>query len=531
MFQSVWFNRHTMKELQRETPKSNGQTAVPKRRRKTPARRLIFLTLIALVVLASAGVVVRLRMAQSVGYITAPVVRKDLVQTVTATGTVNPQNTILVGTQVSGTITELDADYNSVVKKYQILARIDPTSFKAQLSSTQASQSQAISNAVAGSATATSAQQNVVVAQKNVVAAREAFASAQSQVAKAKAALDLANLTVRRDRELLAQGFIPQAQADTDSSNAVAARSAYDAATIGVSQARAQYQAQLASESVNTAQAQSAEAGAIASQSAIGIQRAAVATARYNYGNTVIRSPVNGTVIARNVSIGQTVAASFQTPTLFTIAQDLSKMEVDVAVGEPDVGGVKAGDVVDFTVLAFPNRTFHGVVYQVRQNPTTMSNVVTYDTVVYVDNKDEALYPGMTANSSIHVAKVPAALVVPISALQWAPPERPRTRSTANAPVATSQWGMTEASFTRTIVGGRNGRLYVLRGGKLIRVPVRVLLVSNTEAAATPIDSTLAPGDTVVTADTASQLAAEQTGPTSALTRPPTYGRPSGGGR
>jgi HlyD family secretion protein len=519
-----------MKQLERPQPQSNGRTSTaaglpPKFR----TRRIILVAIVGIAVLIAAVVVFRIRAGKAVAYITSRVVQKDLVQTVTATGTVNPQNTILVGTQVSGTITELGADYNSVVKKDQILARIDPTSFQAQLSSAQAAHSQATNTAVAGAANANSAEQNTLATAKNVAAAREALASAQSQVAKTKAALDLANLTLRRDRQLLAQGFIAQAQADTDTSNAVAAKAAYDASRIAVTQASAQYQAQLATQNAAVAQAQSAAAGAVASRSAIGIQTAAVATARYNFENTVIRSPVNGTVIARNVSIGQTVAASFQTPTLFTMAQDLSKMQVDVAVGEPDVGGVRAGDVVDFTVLAYPNRTFHGVVYQVRQNPTTVSNVVTYDTVVYVDNKDGALYPGMTANASIHVAKATAALVVPIAALQYAPPERTRVTS-ANAPVATSQWGMTEASFTRTIVGGRVGRLFTLRAGKLVRVPVRVILVSNTEAAVTPSGAALAAGDTVVTADTSSQSAGQQAAPTSALIRPVTSGRPGGGG-
>ena len=520
-----------MKQLERATPKSNGQAAAPSQApRKSKSRTIILLAMIAIAVVAGGIAIVRARSGNTISYITSPVMRKDLVQTVTATGTVNPQNTILVGTQVSGTIIELDVDYNSVVKKDQILARIDPTSFQAALSSAEAGQNQATNTALAGAASANSARQNMVVAAKGVSAAREALASVQSQVAKNKAAFDLANLTLQRDRQLLSQGFIPQAQADADTASAVAARTAYDASRIAVTQAVAQYQAQLATEKAAAAQAQSAEAAADASRNAIGIPSAAVATSRYNFANTVIRSPVDGTIIARNVSIGQTVAASFQTPTLFTLAQDLSKMEVDVAVGEPDIGGVRAGAVVDFTVLAYPNRTFHGIVDQVRQNPTTISNVVTYDTVVYVDNKDGALRPGMTANSSIHVAKATGALVVPVAALQWAPPAR-RSASSSNAPAATSQWGMTEASFTRTIIAGRNGRVYTLHTGKLTRIPVHVVLVSNTEAAVTPVSSTLTTTDVVVTADTSTQQATQQTAASSALTRPPSYTRPGGGGR
>ena len=150
-------------------------------------------------------------------------------------------------------------------------------------------------------------------------------------------------------------------------------------------------------------------------------------------------------------------------------------------------------------MLAYPNRTFRGYVYQVRQNPTTVNNVVTYDTVVYVDNNDGALYPGMTANASIHVAKVANALVVPIAALQYVPPQAARAASIGSP---TSPWGMTDAALTRTIIAGRSGRVYVMRNGSLVRVPVRVLLVSGTEAAIAPIaPAALRAGDASVTAD------------------------------
>jgi len=505
----------------------NGRAARPQAtERKGRLRTAVIASALALLALAI-GLYVRSRMSPPLGYITSAVARKDLVDMVTATGTVNPQNTIYVGTQVSGTIQELDADFNSVVKDNQVLARLDPTSFKAAFDSSQAAEAQAQSVWNADEASAASARQNALTAQANVAAAGQAFALAQSQVAKAQAALRLANLTVDRDRELLLQGFIAQSQADTDASNAVAAKSAYDAAVIAVRQADAQLQAQIAAERASIAQVRSAEATVVAARHSVDQQRAAVSEAQYNLSNTVIRSPANGTVVARNVSVGQTVAASFQTPTLFTLGQDLTKMEVDVAVGEPDIGGIRAGDAVDFTVLAYPNRTFHGIVYQVRKNPTTVSNVVTYDTVVYVDNKDGALYPGMTANASIHVAKVTNALVLPITALQWSPPEQARPkRSASTSTTPASPWGMTESSLTRTIVAGRNGRAFVYRSGKLTYVPVRVLLVTDTEAAVAPTKAgSLHAGDPVVTSDTTSQAAAQQGVATSALTtRQPSYG-------
>lgn len=501
-----------MKVLQPGLHSSNGQAGAASPGGLKRHRRLIAVIL-AVVVLIALGFAIRARLQPQITYITAKVAREDLVHTVTATGTVNPQNTILVGTQDSGTITEQDADFNSIVKRGQILTKLDPTSFQAALNDAQAAESQARSNWSAGIASAAAAKENVI-------AASQALASARAQVAKAKAALDLANVTLRRDGALLAQGYVAQSQVDSDTSNVAAAKSGYEAALIAVVQAQAQSQA-------SSAESLSAQESAAAGREAVEVQSAAVATARYNLDNTVIRSQVNGTVIARNISIGQTVAASFQTPTLFTLGQDLAKMEVDVAVGEPDIGGVRAGDIADFTVLAYPNRTFRGYVFQVRQNPTTINNVVTYDTVVYVDNKDGALYPGMTANASIHVAKAVNALVVPIAALQYTPPQAQR-RVEAGAQTSGSPWGTTEASLTRTIIAGRNGRLFVLREGQLTRVPVRVLLVSDTEAAVVPSGAHLNAGDTVVTADSASLMAAQQVSATSALApRTSTFGRPA----
>lgn len=512
-------------------PGGRGNGSVRKRR-YWPSRALMLICAIVVVLVAIAAIV-RTRLAPQIGYVSAPVVRQDLVATVTASGTVNPQDLILVGTQVSGTISELDVDFNSVVKTGQVLARIDPTSLQAQFDAARASLTESRSVALAGAASAVSAQRNVGAARQNAAAARQMLASAQSQVGKTKAALELAKLTLRRDRQLLAQGFISQSQHDADASNAIAARAAYAAATIAVDQARAQFQAQVAAAGASASQAQSASASALANGNAIDVQRADLAEALYNKEHSVITSPVDGTVIQRNISIGQTVAASLQTPTLFTVARDLSKMEVDVALGEPDIGGVRAGDVVDFTVLAYPNRTFHGTVYQVRRNPTTVNNVVTYDTVVYVRNGDGALLPGMTANASIHVAKIQHVLVVPVAALQWTPPasSKPGRPATVSG-TSTSPWGTTEASLSRTIVAGRDGRVFELRDGTPARIPVHILLVSNTLAAVAPRGATLEPGSKVVVADTATQMATQQAATRTALGgAQPAQSRPGSSGR
>ncbi len=380
----------------------------------------IILAVVALVALvAGSWAVFRPRAAAAV--VTQPVTQGTLTQSVTATGTVNPQDTVNVGTQVSGTLSQLFVDYNSKVKKGQVLAKLDPTSLLAALQSARASLAQSQAQAVAGVDNATGSQSSVAAAQANVAADQQAIASAKAQIAKAQSANSLALQTVSRDKQLLGQGFISQSQYDTDSSNAVAAQSALQAAQIAVTQSQAQESAQVATTAADAAQAQGAQSTAAASQAGIGIQEAQVAQAQYNLNNSVITSPVDGTVIARDVSVGQTVAAGLQTPTLFSIAKDLTKMEADLQVGEPDIGNVKTGDTVSFTVLAYPTRTFTGTVTQVRKNPTTVQNVVTYTTVVDVSNQDGALLPGMTANATIDIAAVKNATIVPLAALQWHP--------------------------------------------------------------------------------------------------------------
>jgi HlyD family secretion protein len=528
-----------------ERPSDNGhpsghvETVVidPKRWSLRPWRAIAAAILIVAIIVT--GVLIyRARSAGSVAYVTTPVAQQDLVQTVSATGTVNPQNTINVGTQVSGTVSELDVDYNSKVKKGQVLARLDPTALQAQLDSAKAqlAQSQAQAAAAQNNATgatigidtanaaATAAAANARAAQATALSSQQAIASADSAVTKAQSALQVAQLTVTRDNGLLSQGYIAQAAVDNDKSLLVAAQSAVQSAQAAAQQARSQAAAsaaqaqasiaQTASQSSAVAAAHVQAAGsadtAQASSAAIGIQEANVSQAQTNLANSVIKSPVDGTVIARDVSVGTTVAASLQTPTLFAIAQDLSKMEVDLAVGEPDIGSVKAGENVTFTVLAFPNRTFQGVVSQVRKNPVVTSNVVTYTTVVLVDNNDQVLLPGMTANAMIAVQKAARALVVPLSALSFQPAfngthkraagATGATAANASAPSGASPWGSTTGSASAAIVAGSQGHVFVERNGKLVRVPVSIALVSGTQAAVAPAgDATLAAGDLVVT--------------------------------
>ena len=319
---------------------------------------------------------------------TEKVVRGDIITVVTATGTVNAVTTVLVGTQVSGTIKKLYVDFNSRVKQGQIIALIDPATFEAQVDQQKA----------------------------NVY-------SAKANLDKATASLADAKRTMERNRELLARNLIAQSDFDAAETN-------YETSAAQVSVAKAQ----------------------------ISQAEASLRTAQTNLGYTKIVSPVDGTVVSRNVDVGQTVAASFQTPTLFTIAQDLTKMQIDTSVDEADIGKVKVGDAVDFTVDAYPDITFKGKVGQVRISPITVQNVVTYDVVVMVDNPELKLKPGMTANVSIVVSEKKAVLKIPNAALRF----RPVSAETG------------QAGRRRAAAQGGGPGVYMLAGDTPRRIPVTV---------------------------------------------------------
>lgn len=452
--------------------------------------------LAALVVVAAAvAAFLLLRRGSAETYVTAPATVQDLTQNVTASGTVNAQNTILVGTQVSGTIQSLYADFNSRVRKGQVLARLDPSQFQAQVAQARGAYAQAQAQAGAASANATGAQ-------FSVNASNQLVASADANVRKAQSELALAQRTVARDKALLSQGYVAQSQYDADYATLVSAQSTLRSAQALALQNRAQ-----SSQSVSGALSSSGSAQAAAA--AVQAARASVAQAQLNLDRTVIASPVDGTVVARNVSVGQTVAASFQTPTLFTIAQDLKKMEVDIAVGEPDIGNVRRGETVSFSVLAYPNDTFKGTVSQVRVNPTTVQNVVTYTVIVLVDNANGKLLPGMTANASIAVATAKRALTIPLQALSYRPSSFVRTRRSPGPSAAgtaapsgagsTSPWGQTGSGAAGAVVAGTRGLIFVLRDNKPQAVGVRIDLVSGMQAAVTPLRGTLKAGDIVIT--------------------------------
>jgi len=366
-----------------------------------------------------------------------------LVATVSATGSLNAVITVQVGSQVSGQIKQLLADFNSQVKKGQLIARIDPEIFEAKVNQARAD----LENSQASVLNQTA---NLERARADVENARAALAGARAQTAKARVALLEAKRDLDRKTELLRKELISQSDKDTAQAN-------HDSAAAQLESAQAQEQA-VASQ-IRMSEAQLAVAGAQlkAAQAQVKQKQAALDQAMVDLDHTMIRAPVDGVVVSRNVDVGQTVAASLQAPTLFTIAQDLTQMQVDTNVDEADIGRIRLGDRVTFTVDAFPARPFSGQVVQIRKAPQVVQNVVTYNVVVGVQNPDLKILPGMTANVRIVVDQKASVLRVPNAALRFRPqgvqadgPARggPQERPGTRGPTAEGQ--------------GASGRVWVL---------------------------------------------------------------------
>ncbi|MGD9788605.1 MAG: efflux RND transporter periplasmic adaptor subunit [Sulfuricellaceae bacterium] len=368
------------------------------------ARPSFFRPLILVAILAAAGSLAWFAWGRNGAdaaqrYRTAEVERGDITQSIAANGTLNPVVLVNVGTQVSGTVKKLYADFNDRVKPNQVLAELDPALFRAQVQQSEAN------------------------------------------LANAKANLELAIAREKRNRDLYQKKFI---SAD-----------ALDQAVQTRDSARAQ---------VMLAQAQ-------------------LEKDRTNLQYSVIRSPISGVVVARNVDVGQTVAASFQTPTLFQIAKDLREMQIDTTVAEADVGAVEVGQKVKFSVDAFPERNFVGQVKQIRLNPTIQQNVVTYNVVVGVDNADGKLMPGMTAHIRVVVAQKKDALRIPKEALRFKPAD---------------EEGKDQGEKGKKRAGST---VYRLEGNRLEAVPVKVGIADTNFVEVTEGD--LKPGDLLVTKELA----------------------------
>jgi HlyD family secretion protein len=401
----------------------------------------LWLSIVAVVVAVAAGVYYYRSDVAAVAPTlnTAEVSQGDVVATVEATGTLEAVTTVEVGTQVSGTIKTLGADFNSQVHQGQVIAQLDSSLFDTQV-----------------------AQERATVARLN------------AEVQRARVQAEDAQVKLGRARDLAAKELI--AKSDLDA--AVSTANAADA-------------------SVKSAEAQLVQAQASLNQ------------AQVNLSHTVIRAPIDGVVIARNVNVGQTVAASMQAPTLFVLAQNLKEMLVNASVDESDIGKIQTKQPVRFRVDAYPNEIFHGTVSQVRLQPTVEQNVVSYVTVIDVPNPDLKLKPGMTAAVTIETGRADDAIKVPNAALRFRPTQEafealgqkapePRQRPDGQSPSARGQQGGSGGNQSRERGDGtQRNAVWVLAQNTLKRVPVQVGISDGTSTAVTGSD--LAPGTRVVT--------------------------------
>ena len=330
-------------------------------------KRVIIAVVILAVVGGSVGAWYSQRNRPEVQITTSPITRGDIVDTVGATGTLQAVTTVQVGSQVSGNIQWLGADFNSIVKKGQVIARLDPSLFDAQLQQVQA----------------------------NLVQARANLTKARSELDRARVQLTDAQQKFARAKELSSQQLLPTSELD-------AAKIAVDSA-----------QASVASQQATVTQV----------QAAVTQSEASVNQSQVNRDHTVILAPIDGIVTQRSVDVGQTVAASMQAPTLFVIAADLTEMQVNANIDEADVGRIRPGQQVSFRVDAYPTDNFVGIVTQIRLQPVVVQNVTTYGTVITVPNRELKLKPGMTANVKIEIAKRTNVLRVPNAALRFRPTE------------------------------------------------------------------------------------------------------------
>lgn len=388
-----------------------------------PAPRRRWRALLILAIAAAAAILLgslwKQRGAAPKSYVTTAADRGPVAPTVIASGTVNPVNTIQVGTYVSGVIKTLSCDFNTRVRAGQLCAKLDPRAYQSTVDQETAN-----------------------------------LATANAQLQKDLANLAFAKIIYDRDQELFKRSIVSQETVDT-------ARNAYAQASSQIALDRA----------------------------AIEQRRAALNAARVNLGYTNIVSPVDGTVVSRNVTQGQTVAASFQTPTLFLIATDLTKMQVDTNVSESDIGRVAVGNAATFTVESYPGRTFSGNVNQVRQAPQTVQNVITYDVVVGVDNTARLLMPGMTAAARIVTERRDNVLRVPAPALRYVP--------TTETPAAGA--GGRQRPARAPSRGGHAGQVWVLREGQPQRIPIATGL--DDDAYVEVLEGDVRVGDAVIVAE------------------------------
>jgi HlyD family secretion protein len=505
-------------------------------------RLVIGLGLIAIV--AFAGFAFWSNRASAAEYMTAKVERGNLRNTVTATGVLQAVTTVQVGSQASGTISAINVDFNSVVKKGQVIAQLDPTVSQAQveqaranLENARASLNQARAGVSASQAGTADAQAKVLAARSTTQTQKAGVSSAQANVAVLKAQRDDAMSALKQQESLATAGVVSKRDYEIAQTAYATAEARYNQAaaqldqavlgekiSAGAGQAQAEAQLQQSRAQIEQSKAQVQQAEAQVHQA-----EAALSLAEANLSHTTITSPIDGVVISRDINVGQTVAASLSAPTLFTIANDLTKMQVIANIDQADIGLVEQAKNVSFGVDAFPGKDFKGTIQQMRLNPQNVQNVVTYNVVIDVDNPEQKLKPGMTANLTITIDERNNVLKVPNAALRFRPTTtagRNRSGSDGNAEQRQNRRqrnndGSGEQNENRMtpstapVMSGQTRLVWVL--GQDEKPQPRRITVGLSDGSATEVVSgNLQEGDVVIIGETVSGQARSQTTPQSA---------------
>src|SRR5262245_43557651 len=408
-------------------------------------KRIVPLVLVAVMVGAGVwGYLYTQSRGSAPKYRTARVERGPLTSAVSATGNLNAVTTVQVGSQVSGQIKELMADFNTPVKKNQVIARIDPEIFQAKVTQAQA-------DVASAQATVANQQAQVQKAKADVENAKAALAEGKANTAKSQVTVVDSRRDLDRKSALFSRELI--AKSDLDSAQAV-----YDSAIAQLDASKAKEESLSAAIQSAAAQLRVTEAMLVSARAQVDQKKAGLVQAQADLEHTTIRAPVNGVVVSRAVDVGQTVAASLQAPVLFTIAEDLTKMQVEVSVDEADIGRIRLEDRVTFTVDSFPGQMFAGVVTQIRKAAQVVQNVVTYTVVVAVDNPRGILLPGMTANAKMIVAEKPNVLRVPNAELRYRPAGADGAPPAASGAGAPARQGGERAGGGGGERGGGGGR-------------------------------------------------------------------------
>jgi len=492
-------------------------------------------------------------------YLTARVDRGNLRNTVTATGTLQAVTTVQVGSQASGTIAALYADFNSVVKKGQVVAQLDPAVAKAQVDQARANLQQARASLAQARAAVTNSRAGITDAQARSLAAKSTVqnnqagvSAAEANVAVLKAQQDDAVSLLKQQESLLKAGVIAQRDYDI-------AVTAYKTAEARYTQAVAQLNQSKLSEQ-SSASAGIAQSQAVVEQSKAQLQlsqaqveqnaaqvqqaEAALSLAQVNLSHTTITSPIDGVVVSRDVNVGQTVAASLSAPTLFTIANDLTQMQVIANIDQADIGLVEQAKSVKFSVDAFPGKDFDGEIHEMRLNPVNVQNVVTYNVVINVNNPEQTLKPGMTANLTITIDERNNVLKVPNSALRFRPQNANNQARNSGDGNATGQGqgrrrqqgdnaqggDSNFAPASAPVLPGQTRIVWVMGQDGKTPQPRRIKVGLSDGAATEVVEGNLNEGDMVITGQTVSDSGSSTS---TQQTRPPGFGnapRVGGGG-